>query len=73
MGTFKLLVLLIPIILYVLGKVGVFKLGFKEGMTVIFMMGLIIAFSLASFVWWLADAIKFGLNKYRNEVPLKKW
>ena len=74
-GAFKLLVLVIPIILYVLGKVGVFKLGFKEGMTGSFMMGLIIAFSLASFAWWLADAIMFGLNKYRdrNEVPLKKW
>ena len=75
MGTFKLLVLFIPIILYVLGKVGVFKLGFKEGTTGSIIMGVIIAFSLASFAWWLADAIMFGTNKYRdrNEVPLKKW
>ena len=75
MGTFKLLVLFIPIILYVLGKVGVFKLGFKEGTTGSIIMGVIIAFSLASFDWWLADAIMFGTNKYRdrNEVPLKKW
>ena len=75
MGTFKLLVLFIPIILYVLGKVGVFKLGFKEGTTGSIIMGVIIACSLASFAWWLADAIMFGTNKYRerNEVPLKKW
>ena len=75
MGTFKLLVLFIPIILYVLGKVGVFKLGFKEGTTGSIIMGVIIGFSLASFAWWLADAIMFGTNKYRdrNEVPLKKW
>ena len=75
MGTFKLLVLFIPIILYVLGKVGVFKLGFKEGTTGSIIMGVIIAFSLASCAWWLADAIMVGTNKYRdrNEVPLKKW
>ena len=75
MGTFKLLVLVIPIVLFVLGKLSIIKVGFKEGGTGFIMMCVVIAFALTSFAWWLADAIMFGTNKYRDryDVPLKKW
>lgn len=75
MGTFKLLVLVIPLVLFSLGKLSIIKVGFKEGGTGFIMMCVVIAFSLASFAWWLADAIMFGTNKYRDryDVPLKKW
>ena len=75
MGTFKLIIMLVPFILLILSKVGLIKFGFKEGYVGITFAIVAIAFGVGAFAWWLTDAIMFGLNKYRdrNEVPLKKW
>ena len=75
MGTFKLIIMLVPFILLILGKVGVVKFGFKEGHVGTTLAIVAIAFGVGAFAWWLTDAIMFGLNKYRdrNEVPLQKW
>ena len=75
MGSFKLVIMLIHFILLILGKVGVVKFGFKEGNVGTTFAIIAIAFGVGAFAWWLTDAIKFGLNKYRdrNEVPLAKW
>ena len=75
LGSFKLIIMLAPFILLILHKVGLIKFGFKEGYVGTTFAIVAIAFGVGAFAWWLTDAIKFGLNKYRdrNEVPLKKW
>jgi hypothetical protein len=39
------------------------------------MCSILCATGAGAFIWWLVDAILFGLNKYRdfNGVPLKHW
>jgi hypothetical protein len=75
MGSFKLVIMLVPFILLILGKFNVVKFGFKEGNVGTTFAIIANAFGVGAFAWWLTDAIKFGLNKYRdrNEVPLAKW
>lgn len=74
-GIFKTLVMLTPITIFVLGKLRLVKNRYNEGTTGMVMFIIMCAFALVAFAWWLADAIIFGLNRYRdsNEVPLEHW
>ena len=75
MGAFKLVIMVVPITLFVMGQIGLVKMGFKEGTCGTVVQIVAIAFGVGAFAWWLADVIMFGTNKYRdrNEVPLKEW
>ena len=75
MGSFKLIIMVVPIVLFVMSCLGLIKMGFKEGTCGTVVQIVAIAFGVGAFAWWLTDAIMFGKNKYRdrNEVPLKKW
>ena len=74
-GFFKTLMMVIPLTIFILGKLKLLKWKFNEGTTGIVMCSLLCATGVGAFVWWLVDAILFGLNKYRdfNGVPLKHW
>ena len=74
-GLFKTLVLITPIAIFLLGKFKLVQVGFDLGLTGKIMSGVMCAFFLCSFIWWIVDAIMFGRNKYRdnNDVPLKHW
>ncbi|MCQ2820012.1 MAG: hypothetical protein MJ252_22325 [archaeon] len=74
-GFFKTLVMLTPLTIFALGKLRLLKYHYHDGTTGIVMFCIMCAFALAAFAWWLADAILFGTNKYRdsNEVPLQHW
>lgn len=75
MGSFKLILVVLPCILGGLGLCGVIKTKMSEGTSGLIISILLYSMSFAWFIWWLTDAIMFGLNKYRdsNEVPLKAW
>ena len=74
-GAFKSLFTLTPLVIFVLGKLKLLKTWFNEGTTGIVMFSIMCGCGLASFIWWLVDAILFRLNKYRdfNGIPLKHW
>lgn len=70
-GTVKLLIVVIPFIFCLI------KFFFSLKKENSFGVGMIIVyiFIMTSFCWWIADAIMFGTNKYRdkNSVPLQEW
>ena len=72
---FNFCIMLVPIVLQILGCLGLVKVGFGKGTTANVTQTLIIVFGATAFCWWLADAIMFGLNKHRDryDVPLAKW
>ena len=74
-GVFKTIVMLTPIIIFILGKTKLLQVGFDLGITGKSMAAIMYLFFIAAFIWWLVDAIMFGLNKYRdnNDVPLQHW
>lgn len=74
-GTFKLVMMLIPIVIQILGLANIVKVGFSHGNTATAMQCISIAFGVGCFVWWLVDAIRFGTNKIRDDldVPLAHW
>lgn len=74
-GTFKLIFMVIPITIQILGCVRIVKVGFGTGTTGTTMQVISLVFGAGAFIWWLADAILFGTNKHRDcyDVPLAKW
>lgn len=75
MGSFKLILVVLPCILGGLGFCGIIQTKMSEGPAGLGISILLYSMSFAWFIWWLTDAIMFGLNKYRdsNEVPLMLW
>jgi len=74
-GVFKTIMMVTPLTIFILGKLKLLKWKFNEGTTGIVMCSILSATGAGAFIWWLVDAILFGLNKYRdfNGVPLKHW
>lgn len=74
-GIFKTIVMAVPFLILLGGKLRLVKYKTNEGTTGIVMFIIMCVFFLAAFIWWLVDLILFGLNKYRdgNDVPLKHW
>ena len=74
-GVFKLLIMLTPIVIQILGLTKLVKVGFGKGTTATVFQSISIVFAVAAFTWWLYDAIMFGTNKHRDEfdVPLSHW
>lgn len=74
-GSFKLILCLFPFCIGILNLFGVIKSKNSEGASGL-IISILFSLSLLSWsVWWLTDAIMFGLNKYRdsNAVPLTSW
>ena len=67
--------MLVPIVIQILGCAGLLKVGFGKGHTGAAMQVISLVFGATAFCWWLADAIMFGTNKYRDkyDVPLGRW
>ena len=74
-GFSKMALGIIPWMFNILGICGVIRIKTSQGKWGTFMAIFLFVASLAFFIWWIVDAVIFGLNKYKdaNNIELEHW
>lgn len=74
-GFSKMALGIIPWMFNILGICGVIRIKTSQGKWGTFMAVFLFVTSLAFFIWWIVDAVIFGLNKYKdaNSIELEPW
>lgn len=75
LGFSKMALGIIPWMFNILGICGVIRIKTSEGKWGTFMAVFLFVASLVFFLWWIFDAVVFGLNKYKdvNGIELEHW